>query len=222
MTDYDLQAKSREDMGKGASRRLRRLADSVPAIVYGGKKGPQPITLAHKDISHALENEAFYSHIINLEVDGKGQDVILKDVQRHPAKPVIMHVDFLRVSKTKKLTTRVPLHFINEETSVGVKMQGGKVTHNMTDLEVSCLPANLPEYIEVDLAEAEVDQIIHISDINLPEGVESVSLSHGEGHDLPVASIHVPKTVEVEEDAPEAPDAPAVAGEEESDNSDDD
>ncbi len=206
MTDYKLTASSREDQGKGASRRLRRLADQVPAIVYGGKKKPASISVPHKDIKHALENEAFYSHIVELDIEGKSEDVILKDVQRHPSKPLILHLDFLRVSKNQKLTVRVPLHFINEDTSKGVKLQGGVVTHNMTELEVSCLPANLPEYIEVDLAEVEVDQIVHISDITLPEGVESVDLSHGEGHDQAVAAIHVPKVVEVEENAPEAPE----------------
>ena len=214
MTDFDIQATSREDMGKGASRRLRRLAESVPAIVYGGKKKPAAITLAHKDISHALENEAFYSHIINLVVDGKGENVILKDVQRHPAKPVILHVDFQRISMKEKLTTRVPLHFINEENSIGVKQQGGKVTHSMNDIEITCMPADLPEYIEVDLVEVEVDQIVHLSDVKLPEGVESVALSHGEDHDLPVASVHIPKVIEIEEEAPEAPET-EVAGESE-------
>lgn len=206
MTDYKLTASSREDQGKGASRRLRRQAGQVPAIVYGGKKAPQSIALPHKDVAHALENEAFYSHIVELVIDGKSEDVILKDVQRHPSKPVLLHLDFLRVSKNQKLTVRVPLHFINESSSKGVKLQGGVVTHNMTELEISCLPADLPEYIEVDLAEVEVDQVVHISDITLPKGVESVELSHGEEHDQPVASIHIPKVAPVEDEAPEAPE----------------
>ena len=148
MTDFELTASSREDKGKGASRRLRRLAGQVPAIIYGGKKDPESISMLHKDISHSLANEAFYSHIITLNVEGKSQDVILKDVQRHPAKPVILHVDFQRVSKNQKLTVRAPLHFINEDTAIGVKSQGGQITHNMTDLEISCLPADLPELLE--------------------------------------------------------------------------
>ena len=217
MSDFTLNATSREDLGKGASRRLRRLAEQVPAVIYGGKNDAKSISLLHKDLAHALANEAFYSHIIELSIDGNAESVILKDVQRHPAKPIILHADFLRVDKKQKLTIRVPLHFINEDTSIGVKMQGGAVTHNMTELEVSCLPGDLPEYLEVDMANVEVDQIVHISDIKLPEGVESVALSHGDDHDLSVAAIHIPKAVVVEDEAPEAPsneedDADAAEG----------
>ena len=204
-TDFVLNAKSREDTGKGASRRLRRLAGEVPAIVYGGKKGAEKLTLLHKEVAKALDNEAFYSHIIALDIDGKSEDVILKDVQRHPAKKIILHLDFLRVSKSTKLQTRVPLHFVNEDTSVGVKMGGGIVAHTMTELEVLCLPKDLPEYIEVDMAEVEVGQIVHISDIKLPKGVESVALNQGADHDLSVATINKPKAA-VEESSEAATD----------------
>jgi large subunit ribosomal protein L25 len=208
-TDFTIHAKGREDTGKGASRRLRRLAGEVPAIVYGGKKAPAQISLSQKDITKALENEAFYSHIISLEVDGKSEDVIIKDLQRHPAKAHVMHMDFFRVSKTTKLQTRAPLHFINEEECVGVKLGGGLIAHSMTDLEISCLPKDLPEYIEVDMAEVELGATVHISDIKLPKGVESVALSHGEDHDLPVAAVNKPKAVEeISDEAPETPDAP--------------
>lgn len=193
MVDFALNAKVRDDKGKGASRRLRRLANEVPAIIYGGSSNPEPITLVHYDVEHALESEAFYSHIIQLNVDGKVQDVILKDVQRHPAKPKILHLDFLRVEKGHKLHTKIPLHFINEETAIGVKQQGGIVNHLMTDLDIQCLPQDLPEFIEVDLAAVEIGQIVHISDIKLPKGVESVALSHGADHDLPVATIIKPR-----------------------------
>lgn len=221
MSDFELNAKVREDMGKGASRRLRRLADEVPAIIYGGKKDPQNISLLHKDLAHSLENEAFYSHVINLNVDGKKEDVIIKDLQRHPAKARILHADFLRIDKKQKLTVRAPLHFINEDICVGIKMQGGTVSHSMTELEISCLPADLPEYIEVDMAEVEIDQIVHISDIELPKGVESVALSHGEDHDLPVAAIHKAKAVEEEPVATEeATDAEEAAGDSASDEGD--
>ena len=199
-TDFVLNAKSREDTGKGASRRLRRLAGEIPAIVYGGKKDAAKVTLLHKEVAKALDNEAFYSHIIALDIDGKSEDVILKDVQRHPAKKIILHLDFFRVSKSTKLQTRVPLHFINEDVSIGVKMNGGIVAHTMTDLEVLCLPKDLPEYIEVDMAEVEVGQIVHISDIKLPKGVESVALNQGADHDLSVATINKPKAA-VEEDS---------------------
>lgn len=200
-TDFTLHAKGREVSGKGASRRLRRLAGEIPSIVYGGKKDPQSITLIHKDVLKALENEAFYSHIISLDVDGKSQDVVLKDVQRHPAKTAILHLDFLRINKTTALTIRVPLHFINEDSCVGVKKEGGIISHTMSELEVQCLPKDLPDYIEVDLAELALGSTLHISDINLPKGVESVALSHGSDHDLLVAAVNKAKSGGSEADA---------------------
>ena len=208
-TDFTLHAKGREDTGKGASRRLRRLAGEIPAIVYGGKKDSAKISLVHKDVMKALENEAFYSHIIALDIDGKSEDVIVKDVQRHPAKAIILHMDFLRVSKNTKLQTRVPLHFINEDDCVGVKLGGGLISHSMTELEIMCLPSDLPEYLEVDMAEVELGQTLHISDIKLPKGVESVALSHGDDHDLPIAAVNKSKAKAEDEDAPAA-DAPAA------------
>ena len=210
-TDFVLNAKSREDTGKGASRRLRRLAGEIPAIVYGGKKNPARIALVHKDVMKALENEAFYSHIIALDIDGKSEDVIVKDVQRHPAKAIVLHMDFLRVSKNTKLQTRVPLHFINEDICVGVKLGGGLIAHSMTELEIMCLPADLPEYLEVDMADVDLGQTLHISDIKLPKGVESVALSHGDDHDLPIAAVNKSKAKDEDEEA--APAADAEAGE---------
>ena len=192
--DFTLHAKGREVSGKGASRRLRRLTGEVPAIVYGGKKDAQSITLIHKDVIKALENEAFYSHIISLDVDGKSEDVIVKDVQRHPAKTAILHLDFLRISKTTALTIRVPLHFINEDSCIGVKKEGGIISHTMSELEVQCLPKDLPEYIEVDVSELALGSTLHISDITLPKGVESVALSYGSDHDLPVAAVNKAKS----------------------------
>ena len=208
-TDFTLHAKGREDTGKGASRRLRRLAGEIPAIVYGGKKDPARIALIHKDVMKALENEAFYSHIIALDIDGKSEDVIVKDVQRHPAKAIVLHMDFLRVSKNTKLQTRVPLHFINEDICVGVKLGGGLIAHSMTELEIMCLPADLPEYLEVDMADVDLGQTLHISDIKLPKGVESVALSHGGDHDLPIAAVNKSKAKDEDEEAAPAPDADA-------------
>jgi len=208
-TDFTLHAKGREDTGKGASRRLRRLAGEIPAIVYGGKKDPARIALIHKDVMKALENEAFYSHIIALDIDGKPEDVIVKDVQRHPAKAIVLHMDFLRVSKNTKLQTRVPLHFINEDICVGVKLGGGLIAHSMTELEIMCLPADLPEYLEVDMADVDLGQTLHISDIKLPKGVESVALSHGGDHDLPIAAVNKSKAKDEDEEAAPAPDADA-------------
>ena len=198
-TNFTINAKSREDTGKGASRRLRRLTGEVPAIIYGGKKDAEKISILHKDITKALENDAVYSSIISLSIDGKAEDTIIKDIQRHPAKQIILHMDFLRVSKTTKLQTRVPLNFINEDICVGVKLGGGLIAHTMTDIEVSCLPKDLPEAIDVDMAEVDVGQIVHLSDLTLPDGVESVSLSQGTDYDLTVATVNKQKAVEIDE-----------------------
>ena len=198
--DFKLDATARNDLGKGASRRLRRLAHQVPAVIYGGAVAPVSVSVSHNELLKHLEHEAFYSHIISLNVDGTAQDVILKDVQRHPSKPVVLHLDFLRIDKSTKLHTHVPLHFINEAFSKGVKIQGGKVVHNLTQLDVICFPHQLPEFIEVDLAEAETGTIIHISDLKLPSGVISADLQKGADHDLAVATLVKPKgAVEGEE-----------------------
>jgi len=191
--DFKLDATARNDLGKGASRRLRRLAHQVPAVIYGGTVAPTSISVSHNELLKHLEHEAFYSHIISLNVDGTAQDVILKDVQRHPSKPVVLHLDFLRIDKSTKLHTHVPLHFINEAFSKGVKIQGGKVVHNLTQLDVVCFPHQLPEFIEVDLANAEVGTIIHISDLKLPSGVISADLQKGADHNLAVATVVKPK-----------------------------
>ena len=201
---FELTAEVRDDMGKGASRRLRRLADQIPAILYGGDKAPQPLSLIRKDLEHALENEAFYSHVLTLHVAGKKEKAILKDLQRHPAKDRVMHADFLRVSDDVAIKVNVPLHFLNEDTCHGVKMEGGMIQHTATEIEVLCLPGDMPEYIEVDMVDVKVGEIIHLSDITLPKGVESVALSHGEDHDLSVASVLAPKGGSDEEDVLEA------------------
>ena len=210
---FELEAKSRADVGKGASRRLRRLEGQIPAIVYGGKADPVNITLDHDDLWHHLENEAFFSHIINLKIDGKGESVLLKDLQRHPAKNIVMHADFLRVDQSQPIVVNVPLHFINEESCVGVKMQGGRVSHAMTELEIRCLPKDLPEFIEVDMIDIETGQVVHISDLTLPEGVESVALSHGPEHDLSVANVAAPKGGGDEDEAEDSAEGGEEAGE---------
>ena len=197
--DFKLDAKLRNNAGKGASRRLRREAGEVPAIVYGGEKEPQNISVLYKELIKHLEHEAFYSHIIELNIDGSVEDVLLKDLQRHPSQAIIYHADFMRVSKSKKLHAKVPLHFINEASCKGVKLQGGQVLHNVTELEIVCLPADLPEFIEVDLAEAEVGTIIHISDVKLPNGVESADLIRGSDHDLALATVTKPKGASADE-----------------------
>ena len=188
MTNFALNAEVRSDLGKGASRRLRRNESLVPAVIYGGEKPAQSISLLAKDLAKLLENEAAFSHVLTLNVAGTNESVVIKALQRHPAKGFVLHADFVRVVAGQKLSAHVPLHFINEASSVGVKQQGGEVSHTISEVEVSCQPQDLPEFIEVDLAKVEVGQIVHLSDIKLPKGVELVALAHG--NDLAVANIH--------------------------------
>lgn len=192
-TDFVLNAEARADVGKGASRRLRRQAGKVPAIIYGDDQPTENITVLHKDLIKLLESEAIFSSIITLKVDGKDQDVLLKDLQRHPAKALLLHADFMRVSKSRKLQTKVVIRLVNEDSCVGVKTQGGTIVQSLNELEISCLPGDLPDYIEVDMADVEAGQIIHISDLKLPEGVESVDLALGPDHDQPVVSVSKPR-----------------------------
>lgn len=197
---FEVQAELREDMGKGASRRLRRLADKVPAIIYGGDKDPQSLTLVRKDIEKSLENEAFYSHVLAVNVAGEVQKAILKDLQRHPARNSVMHADFLRVDDKVAIKVNVQIHFLNEDECKGVKMEGGMIQHQATDIEVSCLPGDIPEYIELDMLNVVIGQIVHLSEITLPAGVTSVALSLGEDHDLAIASVVAPKGGNDEDD----------------------
>ncbi len=212
---FEINAQSRADKGKGASRRLRRNADLVPAIVYGGDKAPAPISLEHRIISKALENEAFYSQIINLVVDGNAESVILKDLQRHPARERILHADFQRIVAGQEVSVHVPIHFLNETTCEGVKVQGGVLSHHISEVEISCLPDKLPEYLEMDLATLKLGEILHLSDIPLPEGVTLVALSHGEvhDHDQPVVSVHKPKGASSDDEEGEGGEAAAAAPE---------
>jgi large subunit ribosomal protein L25 len=194
MTEFALNAEVRSDLGKGASRRLRRNVAMVPAVIYGGDKAPQSISLLAKELAKLLENEAAFSHVLSLNVAGAAESVVIKALQRHPAKGYVMHADFVRVVAGQKLSAHVPLHFINEATSVGVKQQGGEVSHTISEVEVSCQPQDLPEFIEVDLANVEVGQIVHLSDLKLPKGIELVALAHG--NDLAVANIHASRVKE--------------------------
>jgi large subunit ribosomal protein L25 len=187
MSIFELEAESRSDMGKGASRRLRH-AGLVPGIIYGADKEPEMITVKQNELAHALEDEAFYSSILTVDVGGDSQQVVLKDLQRHPAKPFIMHLDLLRISQKTAIKMQVPLHFINEETAPGVK-GGGTASHNMTEVEISCLPADLPEYIEVDCSALDIGDSIHLSELSLPKGVEIPALALGEDHDSSVVTI---------------------------------
>ena len=201
MTDFALNAEVRSDLGKGASRRLRRNVSMVPAVIYGGDKAPQSISLLAKDLAKLLENEAAFSHVLSLDVAGTKESVLIKALQRHPAKGFVLHADFQRVVAGQKLTAHVPLHFLNEATSVGVKQQGGEISHTISEVEVSCLPKDLPEFIEVDMAAVEVGQTVHMSDLKLPKGVELVALAHG--NDLAVSNIHASRVKAEDEGAAE-------------------
>jgi large subunit ribosomal protein L25 len=195
---FELEAEVRLDIGKGASRRLRH-TNKVPAVIYGAGQKPVSLTLDHNKVVHALSHEAFYSHILTLKVDKKAEQVILKDIQRDPAHPRVNHIDFQRVRADQKLYMNVPLHFVGDDKAPGVN-EGGVVYHAITDIEVSCLPANLPEFLEVDTSKMQLDETLHLSNITLPKGVELVAFSHGvEGHDLPVV-IHKPRIIEDEVD----------------------
>lgn len=206
MSDYILNAVTRTDEGKGASRRLRR-ENGVPAIVYGGKAGandrkPASVTLKYNELIKALDDEAFYNSIITLNVDGKNEQVILQDLQRHPAKNLIWHADFLRVSKTSRIKAHVPVHLENEDNCVGVKVGGGAISRHLAELDIFCNAGDLPDSIVIDVANLEVGDSIYLMDLELPKGVELVDLAHGadaERNDA-VVSIVAPRAGGADED----------------------
>ena len=198
MLIFEIEAEKRTDMGKGASRRLRR-SGRVPAIIYGAGKEPQNISLDHNKMMHNLENEGFFSHIITVKLDGKKQKTILRDLQRHPARPILLHVDFQRVSDDQAIHVHVPLHFIGEDICPGVKQEGGAISHNIIEVEISCLPKDIPEFIEVDVSELKIGDSVHLTDLKVPEGITVAALTHGEGHDQQVLNVHTTK-IAVEEE----------------------
>lgn len=203
---FVVSAQKRSEQGRGASRRLRRLASLVPGILYGGQVAPTMISIASKQLIKLLENEAFYSHILTIEIDGQAERAVLKDLQRHPYKPTLLHVDFQRITGNEKISMHVPLHFIGEDMAPGVKIDKGIVTHMATEIEVRCLPDFLPEFIEVDLSALKAGESVHISDLKLPKQVESTELLHG--NDVALASIHLPRAAA--EEAPSAAQAAEV------------
>ena len=222
--DFDLIAELREDQGKGASRRLRR-EGKVPAIIYGAGRPPRKLAFDHNRVIQQLEQESFYSSVLNIKVGDKSQAAIVKDIQRHPSKRIVMHMDFQRIVADEKIRMNVPIHYINEEIAVGVKQGGGSVSHLMTDVEVTCLPKDLPEYFEVDIAGLELNDMLHLSDIKLPEGVEIPELAHGPEHDHAIVSVALIKKREepeeelaaAAEEGEAAEDAPAEEAGEEAD-----
>tara|TARA_E500000331_G_scaffold79722_1_gene75387 strand:- start:1156 stop:1821 length:666 start_codon:yes stop_codon:yes gene_type:complete len=215
----ELTAEVRIDVGKGASRRLRRNADLVPGVVYGAGKEAVSITIPHKELHKASESESFYSQILTLKTGSESEPVILKDLQRHPARDRLMHADFYRIRMDQKITVEIQLHFLNEENCVGVKQEGGVVSRTMTSVEVNCLPTDLPEFIEVDIAALTLGSALHLSDIVLPENVEIPALALGDDHDNVVVSVQaVRATLEDDEvaeksDESETGDADTAEGE---------
>ena len=214
MSIFELDAESRTDQGKGASRRLRR-EGMVPAVIYGADQDPQSISLKHSEVLKRLEHEAFYSHILTVNIDGKANKAVLRDMQRHPAKPIIMHMDFMRVDEKKPIRVNVPLHFAGADTSPGVKA-GGLLTHDVVEVAIDVLPGNLPEYIEVDVSGLDIGDSVHLSDLPLPESASLVELARGEGHDLAVAAVHTPRGGGDEADEEEAEGGEEEAAEGES------
>jgi len=198
MQQFEINVKPRTDVGKGASRRLRR-SGKVPGIIYGAKKDALPIRLAHNELICQLENEAFYSRILTVNLGKKAEKVVLKDLQRHPCKASILHIDFQRIDENKKLTMRIPLHFTNASKCVGVKA-GGVVNHIMTEIEISCLPKKLPEYIDVDLLELELGETTRLGDLKMADGVEISALVHGGDPSQSVVSVNIPRVEEERED----------------------
>ncbi len=196
-SNYVLNAQSRDVFGTGASRRQRR--DShIPAVVYGAGKDNETVTLDHDQVMHSLEKEAFHSAIIDLQTDAGSQQVILREVQMHPHRPLVLHMDFQRIKATEKLHMKIPLHFDGADVAPGVKVDGGILAHAITELDITCLPKDLPEYIAVDVSELGMNESIHLSDITLPEGVELTVTAYHEGEDPAVATIAAPKVAEEE------------------------
>ena len=224
--EFTLSAEARDDAGRGASRRLRR-EGKVPAILYGGSSKPMALTLDHNELIHNLHIEAFHSHVLTIKIGKKSEQAILKDVQHHPFKNEVLHVDLLRVKKGQKLHVTIPLHFVGAEEAPGVK-EGGVFSRSLVEVEVVCLPKDIPEYLEVDVSGLEIGDSRHLTDIKLPEGVEILALSHGDvhEHDVAIAAVHHPRVAEeeapaegeeaVEAEAAEAEGEEAEGGESES------
>ncbi|MGQ0801052.1 MAG: 50S ribosomal protein L25/general stress protein Ctc [Pseudomarimonas sp.] len=207
-TQHVIAATDRKDQGKGASRRLRRTGQ-LPAVVYGAHQEPQSIQILHNTIFLASQHEWFYASILDLEINGQTQKVLLRDMQRHPFKPLIMHLDFLRISENEAITVQVPLHFLNQETSPAGKTSGVVVTHELNEVEVTCLPRDLPEFIAVDLASLVEGDVVHLSQLVLPAGVTIDSLKLGKEHDLAVVIARHPR-VEADESAADGAASPAA------------
>ena len=210
MSEYEVSAQPRADLGKGASRRLRRQG-LIPAVLYGGTEDPISLMVRENELKKQLENEAFYSHLLTVSHEGRSEQAVLKGLQRHPATDDVIHIDFQRASATQVLHMLVPLHFVNEDTCAGVKL-GGAITRLMIEVDVTCQAKDLPEYIEVDVQALEMGEMLHLSDIKLPPGVELTALSHGD--DAGIVNVHAPHVAALEDEGEEGEEGEEAAGEE--------
>ncbi|MCZ6889509.1 MAG: 50S ribosomal protein L25/general stress protein Ctc [Gammaproteobacteria bacterium] len=188
-----INAELRTDLGKGASRRLRRLAGKVPGIIYGAGEDPVSLTMEYRELAKAMQDEAFFSQIVSVSTDGSAEQAVVRDLQRHPATEKVLHVDFLRIRADRAIQVRVPLRFLNEESCIGILSGEGAIVHNLNDLEISCLPAYLPQNIEVDMQNVDLGDTIHLSDLVLPEGVTIPALALGDERNITVASVQLPR-----------------------------
>ena len=196
MNEFEVVARPRDALGTSASRRLRRTG-RIPAILYGGGKDPMPLSIEENRIKKQIENEAFAAHVLTVKIDGAESQAVLKSVHREPATERVIHMDFQRISASSEIHMHVPLHFMNEEACPG-KKAGGIVTHLLVEVEVGCLPKDLPEYIEVDMAALEVGDAVHLSELALPEGVHIMALAHNPDNDQPVVNVQHPQKLDTE------------------------
>lgn len=201
--DYTLKAKVRTELGKGASRRLRRVNDFVAGIIYGGEAEPTPIAIEKPALYKMIEEESFYSSIVSINVDGKVEQVVIRDLQRHPFKQLITHADFMRVNANEAITLTVQLHVTGQDACKGVKEDGGALHILSTDVEISCLPKDIPEFLEIDITSLAIGETLHLSDLKLPKGVEAVALAHGEDHNQALVTVAHPDRGDDEDDASE-------------------
>ncbi|MCY3818680.1 MAG: 50S ribosomal protein L25/general stress protein Ctc [Gammaproteobacteria bacterium] len=197
-----LEAETRVGRGKAAVRRLRRKANRVPGVVYGGGEDTVLVEVELRLLAKAMEQQAFFSQIIQLQIDGEPEQAVLRDLQRHPANERVLHVDFMRVQADKPIQISVPLQFLNEDNCIGVRQSGGNISHNLIEVEIMCLPAALPASIDVDVEDLDLGQALHLSDLELPEGVTIMALASSDEHDIPVVSVQAPRGgLEEEEEA---------------------
>ncbi|MCY3885093.1 MAG: 50S ribosomal protein L25/general stress protein Ctc [Gammaproteobacteria bacterium] len=210
-----IDASQRDEVGTSTARRIRRQRDQVPGVLYGGGEDPIHFLIDYRHIAKAVEDEAFFSQVLSLSLGDKPVQVVLRELQRHPSNERVVHVDFLRVQEDRELQVSIPFHFLNEEACVGVKLNGGMVSKNLTEVQVSCLPRDLPEFIEIDLEDLDIGDAVHLSDIELPPGVSFVVLTHGDGRDDQIVNVHMPRGMSLDEELEEEGEEELVDSEEE-------